>query len=140
MIEAPARYVFERAGRCCEYCRIGDGREPVSFQIDHIIAIKHGGDDNSDNLRLSCAECNLSKGAEVAAIDPLTGEATRLYHPRYQTWDAHFRIDSDAKLTGTTPEGRTTILVLRMNDSARIEQRNIERLLGSYPCQNNPSP
>lgn len=36
-----------------------------------------------------------------------------------------------------TPEGRATILVLRMNEAPRVEQRLGERLLGNYPCQSN---
>jgi len=129
------RHVFDRAGRCCEYCRIGEGREPVAFQIDHIVAKKHGGGNASDNLCLSCADCNRSKGADVAAIDPLTGEATKLFNPRLQKWNEHFQIDPDASLSGGTPEGRATVLVLRMNQAPRVQQRYIERLLGNYPCQ-----
>ncbi len=132
------RYVFERAGRCCEYCRVGDGREPIAFQIDHIIPIKHGGEDLIDNLCLSCAECNRHKGSEVAAIDPLTKEATKLFNPRQQTWDEHFQVNPDASLAGISPERRATLAVLRMNEAPRIEQRYGEALLGNYPCQSNP--
>lgn len=129
------RFVFERAGRCCEYCRFGGGRQAVDFHIDHIVAIKHGGGDDNDNLCLACAECNLFKGADVAAIDPLTGEATRLFNPRRQNWDEHFQVNPDASLSGLSPEGRATVLVLRLNESPRIEQRFGEMLLGNYPCQ-----
>lgn len=131
------RYVFERAGRCCEYCLVGDAREPIEFHIDHIKAVKHGGEDQTDNLCLSCAECNLYKGSTVAAIDPLTDEATKLFNPRKQNWDEHFQINADASLAGMTPEGRATVLVLRMNEAPRIEQRYGEGLLGNYPCQSN---
>ncbi len=129
------RAVFKRAGRCCEYCRVGEGREPVLFQVDHIIAKKHGGTDYIDNLCVSCADCNRYKGDNVAAIDPLTNDATRLFNPRQQNWQDHFFINPDASLSGNTPEGRATALVLRMNESLRIEQRFDERLLGNYPCQ-----
>lgn len=131
------RHVFERAGRCCEYCRVGDGREPIAFHIDHIHAIKHGGEDRVDNLCLSCSECNLYKGAEIAALDPLTNEATKLFNPRQQTWREHFEIKPDASLAGRTPEGRATVAVLRMNEAPRREQRYGEVLLGNYPCQKN---
>ena len=91
-----------------------------------------------DNLCLSCSECNLFKGSTVAAIDPLTDEATRLFNPRQQNWDEHFQINSDASLSGLTPEGRATVIVLRLNEEERVEQRYGERLLGNYPCQSNP--
>ena len=93
------RLVFERAGRCCEYCRRGDGIQSTAFQIDHIMPLKHGGPDSSDNLCLSCAPCNLSKGPEVAAIDPFTGEASLLFNPRIHDWREHFVINPDATLT-----------------------------------------
>lgn len=131
------RFVFERAGRCCEYCLFGGGRQPVDFQIDHIVAIKHSGGDENDNLCLACTECNSFKGADVAAIDPLTGEATRLFNPRNQNWSEHFQINPDASLSGISPEGRATVLVLRLNEAPRVEQRFGERLLGNYPCQKN---
>ena len=65
----------------------------------------------------------------------MTNDATRLFNPRQQNWQDHFLINPDASLSGNTPEGRATTLVLRMNESLRIEQRFDERLLGNYPCQ-----
>jgi HNH endonuclease len=35
--------VWGRANRCCEYCRIPADVSLLPFQIDHIIAEKHGG-------------------------------------------------------------------------------------------------
>lgn len=112
----------------------------AKFHIDHIISTKHGGGDDSENLCLACAPCNRCKGADIAANDPLTEKITRLFNPRLDTWDDHFRIYPDGALGERTPEGRATIVLLRINQAPRIEQRNIERLLGNYPCQNNPSP
>lgn len=110
----------------------------ITFHIDHIHAIKHGGEDQVDNLCLACAECNLYKGSTVAAIDPLTDEATRLFNPRQQSWRAHFQINPDASLSGMAPKGQATVVALRMNEAPRVEQRYGERLLGNYPCQSNP--
>lgn len=129
---------YERSGGCCEYCRRSTDVRFAKFEIDHIISLKYGGEDSSDNLCVACAPCNRHKGAEVAAIDSLTGEATRLFNPRLQNWDEHFQIESDASLSGLTPEGRATVMVLRMNEAPRVEQRFGERLLGNYPCLKNP--
>ncbi len=85
------RFVRERAGNCCEYCRVGEEDRFSFFQIDHIISVKHGGMDEMENLCLACYKCNGYKGSNVAAIDPETGQATRLYHPRQQKWEAQFR-------------------------------------------------
>ncbi|MDE2636058.1 MAG: HNH endonuclease [Chloroflexota bacterium] len=108
------------------------------FQIDHIIPIRHGGSALLDNLCLACADCNQYKGPEVAMIDPQTGVATRLFNPRQQAWNNHFRLNSDGSLSGKTPEGRATVRVLRMNEEERVEQRHGEMLLGNYPCSKNP--
>lgn len=129
------RFIRQRAGSCCEYCRVSQTGRLVGFQVDHIIAIKHGGTDTDDNLCLACYECNIYKGSNVAALDPLTRDATKLYDPRQQKWDDHFEINSDATLTGLTPEGRATIHVLRINDEERVRQRLGELMTGDYPCQ-----
>jgi hypothetical protein len=105
--------------------------------VDHIIATKHGGVDEDDNLCLACYKCNGYKGSNVAALDPLTGDATKLYDPRQQTWDDHFQVNTDATLSGLTPEGRATIRVLRINDDERVKQRLGELMTGDYPCQND---
>jgi hypothetical protein len=128
------RLVRQRAGNCCEYCRVSQSGQLLGFQIDHIIAVKHGGDDTDDNLCLACYDCNIYKGSNVAALDPLTRAATKLYDPRQQLWDDHFRINPEAALTGLTPEGRVTIYVLRMNDEERVKQRLSELITGDYPC------
>lgn len=50
--------VAERAQFRCEYCLVHEDDAYLSFQIDHIISLKHGGDDNLDNLAYSCVSCN----------------------------------------------------------------------------------
>ncbi|MCA9885840.1 MAG: HNH endonuclease, partial [Anaerolineae bacterium] len=79
-------------------------------------------------------KCNSFKGPNVAALDPKTREATRLFNPRRQTWNEHFEIRSDATIVGLTPEGRVTVAVLRINQEARVTQRRMSILLGEYPC------
>src|ERR1051325_8527843 len=43
-----------RARRRCEYCLVPDSMTLAGHEIDHIIAIKHGGGTGSENLAL-CA-------------------------------------------------------------------------------------
>jgi 5-methylcytosine-specific restriction endonuclease McrA len=128
------RRVREQSGDCCEYCRVSQSGRLARFHIDHIIAIKHGGTDDTENLCLACPDCNTFKGVNVAAIDPTTGHAARLFHPREQDWKDHFNLNSDATITGITPEGRTTVAVLRLNNGQRVKQRQGEMALGDYPC------
>jgi hypothetical protein len=129
------RLVRDRAGNCCEYCRLSQSGRLARFHVDHIVPIKHGGDDDDGNLCLACPECNGYKGSNVAALDPLTRDATKLYDPRQQSWDDHFTINPDARLSGLTPEGRASIRVLRINDEERVKQRLGEFMTGDYPCQ-----
>jgi 5-methylcytosine-specific restriction endonuclease McrA len=43
--------VRQRAGGRCEYCRLPDSAmEPEDFHLEHIVARKHGGSDDEDNL------------------------------------------------------------------------------------------
>jgi len=51
-------------------------------EVDHVIAEKHGGLTEPDNLALSCTLCNKHKGSDLTSIDPETGDIVPLYHPR----------------------------------------------------------
>ena len=92
---APHReLVRQRAIARCEYCRLPDfALEPEDFHVEHIIARKHGGPDETENLAWACIFCNLYKGPNLASFDPDTGELTRLFHPRRDRWEEHFRIE-----------------------------------------------
>ena len=135
LTERQKQRVRDRAGNCCEYCRVSQDSRLTRFQVDHIIAVAHGGSDEEDNLCLACYPCNDFKGTNVAAIDPKTGDAAKLFNPRLQAWGDHFRLNDDATIQGVTPEGRTTVAVLRMNDPKRAKQRLGEISTGDYPCK-----
>lgn len=115
--------VVRRAQERCEYCQLPEEVAWASYEIDHIIAEKHGGKTEMDNLAYACVSCNSHKGSDLTSIDPQTGEVTRLFNPRTQTWDKHFRLDTQGTLTGLTPEGRSTTRLLRFNDPIRVERR-----------------
>lgn len=131
---AQRQAVKQRAGGCCEYCRLKEIDEIPAFHIDHIIPVKHHGTDDLDNLALSCYQCNAFKGSNLAASDPSTGNATFLFNPRRQNWDDHFQLNPDAILIGKTPEGRVTVDVMRMNDEPRVQYRHFAMSIGDYPC------
>src|SRR5437867_6322326 len=107
--------VRQRAGSRCEYCHFPEQFSGLNFQIDHVIAEKHGGPTASENLALSCIYCNSYKGTNLSGIDSATGEVVRLFHPRRDQWSEHFQWEA-ALLRGRTPVGRATITVLRIND------------------------
>ncbi len=132
---AQRRAVIQRAGDCCEYCRLTEIDELAPFHVDHIVPRKNNGTDDLDNLCLACYMCNLFKGSNMAAADPLTGAAAFLFNPRTQIWDDHFTINPDAALTGKTPEGRVTINVMRMNAESQVQYRQFTMRTGEYPCK-----
>jgi hypothetical protein len=120
---AVRRRVRDRAGDGCEYCGTRQADEPfVGYQIEHIIAIQHGGSDDEEKLALACSHCNLHKGPNLAGIDPDTGALEALFHPRRQIWAEHFKFQS-VQIEGRTPTGRATISVLAMNARVRLDLR-----------------
>jgi hypothetical protein len=127
--------VRDRAGNCCEYCRLPASAGTVAFHVDHIIPLKHGGKDDMSNLSLACYKCNAHKGYDLAGLDPQTQAMTLLYNPRTLEWDEHFLIRENMRIDGMTPQGRTTIRVLQMNDQNRVENRQLLAEMGEYPCK-----
>ena len=130
MDAATRELVRKRAGDRCEYCRLTQRHMPVpTFHTEHIVARKHRGGDEPENLALACDQCNLHKGADLSGLDPNTGEMVRLFHPRRDVWSDHFRFDG-AQIAGLTPCGRTTAWLLQMNSEERVELRGILAALG----------
>lgn len=127
------RQVVQRAEGCCEYCLMRAADRLLPFEIDHIISEKHGGATEADNLCLACYRCNGFKGSDIASADPLSGEATFLFHPRQQRWQNHFRLDT-AIITPLTAEGRVTVFVLKLNLPIQVAQREALIPSGLYPC------
>jgi HNH endonuclease len=128
------RLTIERAGGCCKYCLLHQDDSDFSFHIEHIIAVSHGGKTDAPNLAFSCARCNLLKGSNIAAADPDSGDPTFLFHPRRHQWSDHFRLGGTI-IEPLTPEGRASVLILRLNEAERLEQREILILLGRFPCR-----
>ena len=114
--------IRRRAGDVCEYCRFPQSRFRARFVIDHIIAKQHGGKSAADNLALCCPRCNRYKGPNIAGLDPLTGQLTRLFHPRQDKWPEHFSWRG-VHLVGTTSVGRTTVMVLNLNHPSNLAVR-----------------
>lgn len=104
----------------------------LTFQVDHIIARKHHGTDELENLALACYACNNHKGPNIAGLDSEAGAVVRLFHPRQDLWRDHFRWQ-DAVLVGRTSIGRVTIDVLAINLPHRLRLRQMLILEGVFP-------
>lgn len=128
------REVIERAGSCCEYCLSDTDDRAIDFAIDHVIAEKHGGPTQSENLCLSCYWCNSYKGSDLSSVDWEADSAiVPLYNARQQVWDEHFRLDG-TRIVPLTATGRVTVSLLQLNAPERIKERRLLMELGVYPC------
>ncbi len=126
------RLVTERAQGKCEYCLIHQDVSIYTHEIDHVIARKHGGQTEADNLALSCLACNRCKGSDLTSFDPLSNVVVPLFHPRQHTWTEHFVLDG-ARIIGITPSGRATVLLLKFNTPARLLDRHMLIIQERYP-------
>ena len=126
------RLVIQRAAGRCEYCHLSQAGQEATFHIDHIVPIAANGPTSAANLALACVSCSLRKGAQRTAVDPLTGEAVPLYHPRQDPWYIHFRWEGTL-LIGQTATGRATVAALDMNRPMILAIRREEARLGRHP-------
>lgn len=134
MDEPLRQFVFERAQRLCEDCRLPDEFDPLPFCVDHIIAQQHQGPTAEFNLAASCFSCHSSKGPNIAGVDPDTGQLTRLFHPRRDIWAEHFHWNGPT-VCPLTAIGRVTLYVLDINDPVRIEHRRLLIEEGVFPLE-----
>lgn len=116
------QYVEKRASLRCEYCLLDSSLSFFSHEVDHIIAVKHGGKTEESNLALACWRCNRYKGTDLGSFDPQTNTFSFLFNPRLQNWLEHF-IFEEATIVGLTPEGRTTSNLLQLNSDERLTER-----------------
>ncbi|MBD2494349.1 HNH endonuclease [Nostoc sp. FACHB-280] len=116
------RLVEERANHKCEYCLLPTKVVFFPHEIDHIIAEKHGGKTDAENLALTCWRCNRHKGTDLGSFDPQTGVFSFLFNPRTQKWSEHFSF-SELTIVGLRDVGRTTVHLLQMNNEERITER-----------------
>jgi hypothetical protein len=124
------KLIWRRAVQCCEYCRMAQEYDVLTFQVDHIVAVCHGGPTIDSNLYLACFLCNSYKGPNLTGVDRKTKKVA--LNPRKQRWTAHFRW-TGAVLVGKTAVGRATIATLRINLIHRVAQRRELIEKGMFP-------
>ena len=113
----------------CAYCRTSQANSGSPMVVDHLLPLSKGGMAIFENLCFACYRCNLFKGSQVEAIDPLRGEIAPLFHPRRDRWGDHFAWDeAGLRILGSTPVGRATVTALNMNNEVIMDAR---RNLGS---------
>jgi hypothetical protein len=78
-------------------------------------------------IEFACWRCNRHKGSDLTSFDPQTGQLNPLFNPRTQVWIEHFTYESKS-IIGLTPEGRTTVHLLRLNSEDRLNERQAYKL------------
>ncbi len=128
------QFLAERASGCCEYCKSQLWFSTATFPGDHIISVAEGGSDGLDNLAHTCSGCNGHKHTHSHGIDPVTGQKVRLFHPRKDVWDDHFRWSADfLRIEGITAIGRATVARLKLNREYLINLRFVLMVTGFHP-------
>jgi HNH endonuclease len=126
------KLILNRASGRCEYCLLHQDYSIYTHEVDHIIAVKHGGESASENLALSCLSCNRHKGSDFATIDAATGEIIPLLKERRQIWHEHFYFEG-SRIDGKTLIGQATAKLLQFNIANRMLQRQVLMSQQKYP-------
>ena len=128
------RRVEQRAHGLCEYCRSCSEFTGHDFTIDHIRPESAGGTSAFDNLCWSCFWCNNFKQARTQARDSRSGRVVGFFNPRTQVWTEHFRWSRALiRIIGRTPEGRATVIALRLNRPVLVRARKVWVRHGLHP-------
>jgi hypothetical protein len=126
------RFVIERAGHRCEYCRVLEYLSGFEYHIEHIIGVQHGGPNTLDNLAYCCSVCNWKKGPNISTILEMGGLLIPLFNPRTQNWFEHFEVQQ-GQIIPLTPIGQATVKLLDLNRPNKIEERFEMTIGGFYP-------
>lgn len=125
-------FVAHRADFRCEYCRIHTDDLFLSFHIDHIIPLKHGGTNDPDNLAYTCPHCNQYKGSDFVTLLNDFTDVVLLYHSRTDSWAAHFETVA-GEIVAKTRTGQASVKIFRFNQPDLIILRRLLGQIGRYP-------
>ena len=124
---------FEAKNRC-GYC-LGEQRYIFTWlEIEHIFPKAKGGKSTKENLWLACRFCNTFKSSQTHAPDPKTKELTKIFNPRTQNWQEHFKFNRNkSEIIGKTLCGRATVAALQINNDLAVDTRKEWVKVGWYP-------
>ncbi len=121
--------VEHRVNHRCEYCQIHSNDMFLSFELDHIIPIKHGGSNDFENLALACPHCNQHKGSDFATI--FKNQIIRLFNPRVDKWPDHFEV-FNGEINSKSKVGEASIKIFHFNEPDLIILRQLLSKNWSY--------
>ena len=124
--------VIARARESCEYCLVHADYAVLVHEIDHVIAEKHGGTTEAENLAYTCQPCNRNKGSDLGSIYWPSGQLVPFFHPRRDHWTDHFALHG-AFIHPLTAIGEVTARILGFNSEERRQERHGLIEEGRYP-------
>jgi hypothetical protein len=130
--QSTRKLIVSRAHLLCEYCLLHESQSYIGFELDHIISIKHGGDNELDNLAYACMYCNQNKGTDIGTMLLPSDAFQRFYNPRKDKWSDHFEF-SNTLILPKTNIGEGTIKILQLNNVDRLVERQIWLDAGMFP-------
>lgn len=125
------KLVAKRANGLCEYCLLHESDSYITFQVDHIISLRHGGKTLAENLAYACMYCNRWKASDVGTVLLPNNEFIRFFNPRTDDWKEHFKWD-ELEIVPLTKIGAATIKMLDLNHFERIMERQILKEAGRF--------
>ena len=126
------KLVARRAGYRCEYCQFHEDDLFFSFEVDHVVGLKHGGGNEPENLAFACPHCNNHKGSDLTTFLDDYDDIVRLFNPRAHEWATHFQA-IDGEIVPLTRIGQATVKILRFNQADLVMLRRLLMQAGRYP-------
>jgi hypothetical protein len=118
----------------CGYCRAPQRVLPYRLEIEHLLPRSLGGQEDRDNLWLSCHRCNKLRSNLMEVTDPLTTQEVPIVNPRRHRWADHFVwAEGGLLIVGQTQCGRGTVEVLKLNDRYHLSARGVWVIAQMYP-------
>lgn len=128
--ERVRNFVANRANFRCEYCQIHSDDMFLSFEIDHLIPLKHGGTNAPKNLAFACPHSNQHKGSDFITL--INDDIVRLFNPRLEQWSAHFET-FNGQISPKTRIGVASLKIFKFNQPDLLILRQILSEKGRYP-------
>jgi HNH endonuclease len=105
----------------------------MPFEVDHILAVKHGGKTEISNLAYACLRCNRCKGTDFATFLSVQKEPVLFFNPRNDFWFDHFESIS-GHIYAKTPIGEATLKIFQLNfPIERLMIRQVLELENLFP-------
>jgi 5-methylcytosine-specific restriction endonuclease McrA len=132
--KARRKKVAEAAKHRGGYCLTPQSFTAMPMEIEHIIPVAAGGSSIENNLWLACPLCNGYKGSQTQRVDLMTSKEVKLFNPRDQDWNEHFRWSKDgSQIMGQTSCGRATVIALKLNNEHLVRARRRWVAVGWHP-------